>query len=85
MSNHITVTTTTTPATCKNIQQLVDTGLKLKADDVKILTNGGKNLADKCGKYQESIAYFDRALAVDADYVPTLYNKGGVAEQARKS
>jgi tetratricopeptide (TPR) repeat protein len=50
--------------------------LKLKPKDIKILTNGGKNLAEKCGKYQESISYYDKALAVDANYVPALYNKG---------
>jgi tetratricopeptide (TPR) repeat protein len=68
--------TTTDSATCENIQQLVDMGLKLKPDNIKILTNAGKNLAQKCGKYQESISYFDRALKIDINYVPALYNKG---------
>ena len=63
-------------ATCENIKKLVDTALNLKPDDVKILTNGGLNLAQKCGKYEESITYYDRALAVNASYVPALYNKG---------
>ncbi len=80
MSNSIgKITNTLTPtdsATCENIQQLVDMGLKLNPDNIKILTNAGKNLAQKCGKYQESISYFDRALKIDINYVPALYNKG---------
>jgi protein O-GlcNAc transferase len=68
-------------ATSENIQQLVNRGLKIKPDDVKILTNGGKNLAQKCGKYQESISYYDRALSVDSNYAPALYNKGVSVEK----
>ena len=68
--------TTSDAATCKNIQELVERGLKIKPDDIKILTNAGKNLAQKCGKYQESISYYDRALVIDINYVPALYNKG---------
>ena len=70
-----TMVTTNDAATCENIQKLVDQGLKLKPDDIKILTNAGINLAQKCGKYEESITYYDRALAVNASYVPALYNK----------
>ena len=40
-----------------------------------ILTNAGINLAQKCGKYEVSISYYDRALAVNVTYVPALYNK----------
>jgi len=36
----------------------------------------GKNLAQKCGKYPESISYYDRAVIVDDTYVRALYNKG---------
>jgi tetratricopeptide (TPR) repeat protein len=74
---HVTsiVVTTSDAATCENIQKLVETALKLKPDDIKILTNAGINLAQKCGKYEESITYYDRALAVNASYVPALYNK----------
>lgn len=71
-----TKATTSDTATCENIQKLVDTALNLKPDDVKILTNAGKNLAQKCGNPEESIPYYDRALKVDANYVPALYNKG---------
>ena len=71
-----TTEATNDAATCINIQKLVDKGLKIKPDDVKILTNGGKNLAQNCRKYQESIRYFDRALIVNASYVPAIYNKG---------
>jgi tetratricopeptide (TPR) repeat protein len=48
---------------------------KLESDNIKILTNAGINLAQKSGRYQESITYYDRALAVNATYVPALYNK----------
>ena len=69
-------TSTTDAATCTSIQQLVERGLKLQPDNIMILTNAGINLAQKCGNYEESITYYDRALVVNASYVPALYNKG---------
>jgi len=71
-----TVVTTNNAATCENNYKLVERGLKLQPDNIMILTNAGINLAQKCGKYEESITYYDRALAVNATYVPAMYNKG---------
>jgi tetratricopeptide (TPR) repeat protein len=75
-SLHVTsVATSSDSATCETIQQLVQKGLKLQPNNIMILTNAGINLAQKCGKYEESITYYDRALVVNATYVPALYNK----------
>ena len=41
-----------------------------------ILINKGKYLAEKLGRYEEAIIYYDKALKVDVNYVPALYNKG---------
>jgi tetratricopeptide (TPR) repeat protein len=44
------------------------------ANDVDVINNKGWAL-NELGRYQEAIPYFDRALAIDPDYVHALNNK----------
>lgn len=53
-----------------------DKALELSPMDTKVLLNKGKYLADKLGKYDEAIIFYDKALKINANYAPALYNKG---------
>jgi Flp pilus assembly protein TadD, contains TPR repeats len=48
-----------------DIKTPFDRALELKPNDTKILVNTGKYLADKLGKYEVAIVFFDRALKID--------------------
>ena len=47
------------------------------------LNNNGSSLA-KLGKYKESIVFFDKALAINPNYVYALNNKNSALEELIK-
>ena len=79
IENYVFITTSINNDSANpDVKTPFDRALELKPDDTKILVNTGKYLADKLGKYEIAIVFFDRALKIDFNYVPALVNKGVV-------